>query len=277
MNKILLSIFLSIFSIITYGQKISGKVFDENNNPISNVRIGIENEEIGCFSDKDGFFEFEVTNTDENKNLKVFESGYEIFQKSISNFINSDHNIILKERIINIEPIAINPKKYKLKNFGTSNAKTEYASYDSENKKKFFREYAIKIENKKNFKVKNINLNIVYFKSEKPATLIFDIQNSKNGFPDDSQSLANETLKLIITANDIKNNKVSLDVSKQNIWTDKDFFVTVRVSEDFTGKIYLGGNIFAFSKDTYYRNYFGEWKKYSGSEPSINVDVLVEK
>lgn len=82
---------------------------------------------------------------------------------------------------------------------------------------------------------------------------------------------------MTVTENDLKDKKVSLDISDKNIWTDKDFFVLVRIAEDFKGRLSLGGNIFAFSKDTYYRNYFGEWKKYSMGEPSINVDVLVEK
>ena len=51
----------------------------------------------------------------------------------------------------------------------------------------------------------------------------------------------------------------------------------MRVDESLNGKLYFGGNIFAFSKDTYYRTYFGEWKKFSTGEPSINVDVQIEK
>jgi hypothetical protein len=70
---------------------------------------------------------------------------------------------------------------------------------------------------------------------------------------------------------------LSIDVSDQNIWTNKDFFVLVRIADDFKGKLSFAGNVFAFSKDTYYRNYFGAWKKYSGGEPSINVDVMIEK
>ena len=125
--------------------------------------------------------------------------------------------------------------------------------------------------------IKDINVNIVSSNVVKTATLYFDIQNSKNGLPDDSQSLSNEKLQLTFSPKDIINKKVTLNVSDKNIWTDKDFFVTVRVNEDFKGVLQLGGNIFALFKDTYYRNYFGEWTKYSGGEPSINVDVLVEK
>ena len=65
-------------------------------------------------------------------------------------------------------------------------------------KDRLFNEYAIKVENKKHLKVKTINVNIVTFEVKGSATLIFDIQNASNGFPDDKKSLTNETLKLTI-------------------------------------------------------------------------------
>ena len=120
-------------------------------------------------------------------------------------------------------------------------------------------------------------MNIVNDSFIDSATLIFDVQGSKNDFPDDTKSLTSETLKFTFTKNDIVNKKISLDVSDQNIWTNEDFFVLVRVEDNLKGKLYFGGNIFAFSKNTYYRNYYGEWKKYSAGEPSINVDVQIEK
>ena len=100
----------------------------------------------------------DITNVNQNENLKVYESGYQLYETKISNFLKSNKHISLKERIIDIEPVVINPKKYKLKNYGTSNSKSAYASYDSENKGKFFREYAIKVENTKRLKIKNITL-----------------------------------------------------------------------------------------------------------------------
>lgn len=273
------NIFLVIilFFFQSQAQKISGKIVDKENEPIKNARVGIESEEIGDISDENGNFQIDFSNIEKNKNLKVVVSEFQPFEIKISDFINSAHQIILKEKVINIEPVIINPKKYILRNFGTSNSKTNYCGYDSEKKDKIFNEYAIKISNKRHLKIKNINVNIVNFKLNKPAVLIFDIQNAKNGFPDDSQSLANETLKLELTEDDIRNNKVSLNVEDKNIWTNQDFFVLVRVDENLDGRLYFGGNIFAFSKNTYYRNYFGDWKKFSVGEPSVNVDVLIQK
>ncbi|AZB22712.1 hypothetical protein EG338_11940 [Kaistella haifensis] len=276
MKKILILLTLSIFTI-NFSQLISGKIINEAEKPIQSARVGIENTEIGDLTDENGNFQIDFSNIDKNANLKVYVSEFIPYEIKVNDFIKSNREIILRERAINIKLVSINPKKYKYKNFGTSNAKTNYCGYDSEKKDRLFNEYAIKVENKKHLKVKTINVNIVTFEVKGSATLIFDIQNASNGFPDDKKSLTNETLKLTINKNDIKNNKVSLDISDKNIWTNEDFFVLVRVEESLNGKLYFGGNIFAFSKNTYYRNYFGEWKKYSTGEPSINVDVQIEK
>ena len=71
-------------------------------------------------------------------------------------------------------------------------------------KDRLFNEYAIKVENKKHLKIKSINLSIVNFDVKDSATLIFDIQNASNGFPDDKKSLTNETLKLTINEDNLK-------------------------------------------------------------------------
>lgn len=273
--------FALLFILITItfqAQKISGKILDENSNPVSEVRIGIENEEIGDVTDSNGNYTIDLTNIDQTKNIKVIGPEYDSFKVTISDFIKSQNHIInLRKKVIHLDAVIINPKKYVLKNFGTSNSKRAYSEHNSNDPNDIFMERAIRIKNKKKLKIKNININIVDYKFEKTATFIFDIQGEKNGFPDDAQSLVNEPLKLTITENDLKDKQISLDISDKNIWTDKDFFVMVRIADDFKGKLNFGGNIFAFSKDTYYRNYFGEWKKFSMAEPSINVDVLIEK
>lgn len=276
MKKFIIILSLLV-SILSFSQIIVGKITDQNNNPISNGRIGIDNTELGDLTDDSGSFHFDFTNIDKDATIKVFVSEFQPFNISVSDYLNSDHKISLTEKVINIESVQINPKKYKLKNFGTTNLKTNYCGYDSEKKDRLFREYAIKVENKKHLKITKININILDSSFEGSATLIFDIQNSQNGFPDDTKSLTAETLKSTFTKNDIVNSTISLDVSDKNIWTNENFFVLVRVEESLKGRLYFGGNIFAFSKNTYYRNYYSDWKKYSIGEPSINVDVMMEK
>lgn len=278
MKKIRFAVLLTLITINFQAQIISGKILDENNNPISEARIGIENKAIGGVTDSNGNYSINITNIDKTETFKVIINEYEPFKISVGDLLQSqNYTIKLKKKMITLETVIINPKKYVSKNFGTSNTKQAYCGVDSNDPYDVFIEHAIKIKNKKKLKIKNININLADFKFEKTATFIFDIQNEKNGFPDDTQSLVTETLKLTVTENDIKNKKLSIDVSNQNIWTNKDFFVLVRIADDFKGKLSFAGNVFAFSKDTYYRNYLGEWKKYSGGEPSINVDVMIEK
>ncbi|SHL79232.1 hypothetical protein SAMN05444360_104202 [Chryseobacterium carnipullorum] len=258
------------------GQRISGTIFSEKHLPVADARIGIENEDIGNITDKEGKYLIDITGLDKNRILKVDVNGYESFQMKVADFeALHQYDISLNKKLIEIQNVNIIPKKYVSKNFGTTNSKRGYCGYDSEDLKKIFREYAIKIKNSRKVKLKKINLNLSFFAIEKPVTLIFDIQQSAGDFP--GESVVNETLKLTIAKEDIRDNTISLDVNDKSIWLNGDFFVSVRASEDFKGKLFLGGNIFAFSKNTYYRNYFGEWKKFSAGEPSINVDVLVEK
>lgn len=268
---------LSLLTVVNLSaQKISGTVLTESSQPIMDARIGIENDDTGSRTDSKGKYIIDISGLDKNKIVKVNVNGYEPFQMKISDFeALSTYDILLKEKTLTIESVNIVPKKYVQKNFGTDNSKRSYCGYNSEDQVKILREYAIKIKNKRRLKVRKINLDLAYFAIEQPVSLIFDIQNSAGDFP--GESIVNETLKLVITKEDIQNNRISFDLNDKNIWLNEDFFVSVRTSEDFKGKLFLGGNIFAFSKNTYYRNYYGEWNKYSVGEPSINVDVLVEK
>ena len=276
MKKLLI---LSMFLInyIAFGQLIYGTLADKKNVSITGARIGIENTEIGDLTDSNGNFQIDFTSIDKNANIIVKVNEFEPYKIKVLDFINSNHKIILNEKVVDIEPVIIGKKKYKYKNFGTSNKNRTYCGFDSERKEKINNEYAIRIKNDNNLKIKKINVDISYFDFENTTTLIFDIQQSKDDFPDDTKSLVDETLKVSFTKDDIINNEISLDVSDKNIWTNEDFFVTVRIDDNFKGRIYFGGNIFAFSKNTYYRNFYGNWKKFSVGEPAINVDVQIEK
>ncbi|MDV3778716.1 hypothetical protein CMU25_18510 [Elizabethkingia anophelis] len=75
-------------------------------------------------------------------------------------------------------------------------------------------------------------------------------------------------------SNDIKNKTISIDVSKYSIWINSDFYVSKRVADDFKGKLQLGGNVYAFTKDSYYRYFYDNWDKYSMGD-AINVDKQI--
>ena len=144
MKKIKFTLLFILITITFQAQKISGKILDENSNPISDVRIGIENEEIGDVTNSEGNYTIDLTNIDENKNVKVLGSEYDLFIIKISDFIKSKkYNIIVKKKIIQLETVVINSKKYVQKNFGTTNSTKPYGTFDSNDPNDINREIAI--------------------------------------------------------------------------------------------------------------------------------------
>lgn len=276
--KGLIVFLLFMNSVSIYSQTINGTVKNEDKNNIASVIIGVEGVSIGDITDKNGNFNINLTDVDENKNLIAYLGGYEPYRVKISDFLNQkEHDIILKEKTINIEPVVINSNYLVEKNIGVnSKSKSNYCGFNSKSNKPLLKEFAIRFKNRKRIKLKNININLSQYKIDKPMTLVFDVYNSKDNMPDKSL-LGKSISKEIKDNSEIKNNIISLNISDENIWVEDDFFVSVRVANDFEGYLYLSGNVVTISQKTYYRYYYGVWGKYTGGAPSINLDVLIKK
>ena len=112
-----------IFTILLYGilnaQTINGKIISkENNEPIPFARIGIENENFGAIADEKGNYSIDLTNVDQNKNITVQVGGFENFSQSVQNFISGNHIISLNEKVVDIQEVKLNPKRYSEKKLG---------------------------------------------------------------------------------------------------------------------------------------------------------------
>ena len=166
----------------------------------------------------------------------------------------------------------MNKQKYIHKNWGNNNSTRGYSEFNSKQKLK---ETAVKFDNKNKIKIKKIKIGVTKLEITKPMTIIFDIYDSKDGFP--NQSLSPRVLALTISNEEIKDGNLSLDISKDNIWINDDFFVSMRLGNDFDGSLSLGGNIYACSKDTYYRQFYGSWNKFSAGVPAINIEIIIAK
>ena len=269
-----------IFTILFYGiltaQTINGKIISkENNEPIPFARIGIENENFGAIADENGNYSIDLTNIDRNKNLTVQIGGFINFSQSIQNFIDGNHTISLNEKVVEIQEVVLNPKKYYEKNWGT-NAKTKKVQFGfnpARSKEDKSKEFGVDFNNNKNIKLQKINLNIVDLKTDKPLLINFNIYSKKDGLPD--ISLLNENLTIELTKDKIKDGTFSFDVSDKNVWINKqDFFVTMQVMNGFDGWIYLSGAMF---KNVYYRNFYGPWLKKTIAQPALNIDLKIEK
>lgn len=270
------TIFFFIFGIIN-SQIINGKIISkENNEPIPFAKIGINNENIGSSADENGNFSIDLTNISRDNFIIIEYVGYQTFKNKVDNFINSKNHIItLQENIFNIQEVVINPKKYVNKNWGT-NAKSKkilLGFNPARSKEDKSKEFGVLFSNSKKIKIDKINLNIIDIKTDVPILLNFNVYSKDEKFP--GQSLADETLSVVLTKDKIINETFTFDVSDKNIWIDKqDFFVTVQVMNAFDGWMYLSG---ALLKSVYYRKFYGPWTKLTAAGPAINIDVKIEK
>lgn len=274
--KQIFGILTVFFSIFFSAQTISGKIISqENEKPIPFARIGIEYENFGAIADENGNYSIDLTNIERSKNLTVQVAGFINFSKSIQSFINGNHTIYLNEKIVEIQEVILSPKRYIEKNWGT-NAKTKKIQFGfkpARTKEDRSKEIGVEFKNNKKIKIQKINLNISELKTDKPLLLSFNIYSKKNGFP--AESLLSENLSIELTEGSIKNGVFSYDLSKENVWINKeDFFVTFQVMNGFNGWLYLSG---ALMKTFIYRNYYGPWERLTIAQPSINIDVKIEK
>lgn len=101
------------FSIKGYTRNVQGA-------PIPYASIGIENNNVGCISDKEGYFQLHIPDSLKNNQLTLSHLSYKKCLKEIHELITGKDNlIILEDSIIDIPEIQIIPKKGKwLKNKG---------------------------------------------------------------------------------------------------------------------------------------------------------------
>lgn len=101
------------FSIKGYTRNVQGA-------PIPYASIGIENNNVGCISDKEGYFQLHIPDSLKNTQLTFTHLSYKKCLKEIHELITGKDNlIILEDSIIDIPEIQIIPQKGKwLKNKG---------------------------------------------------------------------------------------------------------------------------------------------------------------
>ena len=269
-------LFIIFLSAIIQAQTISGTIVSkEDQQLIPYAKIGVENEATGTFSDDKGAFSIDLSSSDSQNNVVIAVPGYETFTEKVERFKQQNpKQILLQEKTKLIETVAINPKKLIDKNWGV-NTKTKSVTYNVNpefNKESFLGETALEFSTKKRAKIKNINLNIADFNSEKPVILRYTIYNDEKNRP--GKSLLEEEITIELTKDQIKDGVFTLDVNDQNIWVQGKFYVGIQFVKEFEGNIRISAALF---KTGYLRQFYGKWEKVSIAAPAINIDVKVEK
>lgn len=269
-------LFIIFLSAIIQAQTISGTIVSkEDQQLIPYAKIGVENEATGTFSDDNGAFSIDLSSSDSQNNVVIAVPGYETFTEKVQKFKQQNpKQILLQEKTKLIETVAINPKKLIDKNWGV-NTKTKSVTYNVNpefNKENFLGETALEFNTKKRAKIKNINLNIAEFNSEKPVILRYTIYNDEKNRP--GKSLLEEEITIELTQDKIRDGVFTLDVNDQNIWVQGKFYVGIQFVKEFEGNIGISAALF---RTGYMRQFYEKWDKVSIAAPAINIDVKVEK
>lgn len=274
--KNFIALFLLLSGIYGYAQVISGTVFSsEENKPIPYVKIGVEKETSGTISDENGQFSIDLSQADKTHKIRIEVAGFENYTTSVLDFIkNNDQKIFLKEKVKNIQEVKLTPKKFVDKNWGV-NTKTKHVLYSVNPKLRredFLGETALEFNASKRSKIKNINLNVASYQSDRPVVMRYVIYSEKNGFPD--QNILNEEITVKLTEDMIKSGTFVLDVNDRNIWVQGKFFIGIQFLKEFEGKVTISAALF---RTGFIRKFFGNWEKMTLAAPAINIDVKVDK
>ena len=270
---ILLLIFLSSS---LFSQTINGKIIsNESQEPWSYVIIGVESENVGAITDKEGNFSLNFDKINPEKVVKVEVAGFQIYKSSVKDFIKSNpQTIVLKEKVKQIAEVKIKPKKLVDKNWGV-NTKTKSVLFvvnPRRNPDQYIRETALEFETKKNSKIQKIHLNVASFDAKEPVFLRYSIYNEKDGMP--NELIIDKEIAAELTKDKIVDGTFTIDVSDENIWVKNKFFVGIQFMNDFAGGVYISAALF---RPGFTRSFYNGWEKISIAAPAINIDVKVDK
>ncbi|MHC6198604.1 hypothetical protein ATE49_01805 [Elizabethkingia miricola] len=255
-------------------QTITGTVYSKGSQEIvPYAKIGIVNENYGVQADEKGQYTLKLDNINKDKQLMILVGGYETFKTSVADFIRDNpHPIYLEPKVTNIKEVTITPD-YKEKNMGVnSKSKSMMFTPNMEKGNNVIEETAVGFKANKKLKIMKINMNFARFDSTVPIKVRYTIYNEKDGKPD--QLILNKEIIETITKNQIIDQTYSLDVSKDNIWLQGNFYVGIQFIGQSDAKVALSGALF---HSGFYRSFYGAWEKIGIAAPAINIDVKIKK
>lgn len=273
MSKIkLLSLFFLLNCNFLSGQTSESYVLNENTkNPIEFVNIGIIKKNVGTVSDVNGKYDLLIDTTFDEDTLLFSRVGYIPFLIKISDFKKrEDKNIFLKEKIIEIAEVVVNPKNFKEEILGVSSQNKKINAGFKDNQLGY--ELGILMKAKKTAFIKSVNINIAKcsYDSIFYRLNIYEIRG-KNDF----ENILKKPIYINLSKEQIKD-VIQIDLQSQNIVAQGNFLVTLEIVKKLMGK----GELYLCAKllnKTYYRaTSQGDWKTVAAGV-SISVVADIEK
>ncbi len=255
------------FQATSQNIKMKGIMLDAiTNAPIEFVNIGILNKNKGTITNINGVFTLMLLEKFQKDSLTISHINYHTIKTPIKN--DNNLTIFLKPKTNKLEEVVISNKKKKYR-------KTGVKSYNpllwlgAISKDNDIIENAQRIHiPDKTVKVKYVNMYLRRgFKSDSSFIRINFYKNVDNA-PGDKIIFEN-----IIQKKQIKPGWIKVDLTKNNIYIEEDFFIGVEFIPDFNKQleVYLGC-ILTKGKGYIRRHSQGKWDKLQGAS-TINVEI----
>lgn len=268
-NLIYTLVFFQILSIHAFSQeiKMNGIIVDSDTKiPVEFVNIGIVNENKGTISNLNGDFKLNVSIKYINDSLTISHINYFTKKISIENFENK--TIFLQPRTNELSEVVVTNNKIKKRKIGVKSYNPLlWLGVISETKD------MVEIAQRINISEKNVHIKYINFylrKGFKSDSVFIRINFYRNvdNTPDEKIVLDNILQKKLIEPGWIQ-----IDLTRNNIFLEEDFFVSVEFIPDFKNplEVYLGA-ILTKGKGFSRKNSQGKWNKLQGAS-TINAEI----
>lgn len=205
------------------------------------VNIGIIGKNIGTVSTLSGEFSLATPQANDSDTVRISMLGYKPRMYKVPDFrklLSANRDIFLEPVSIQLQDVAIKPKKLKEKILGNNTESQSTTAGFSSNK--LGNEIGIIIKIKKSPSYIRTFTASVASHYDKPIKMRLNFYSVKNGLPD--KILLNQN---IIFDAKIINQKISINLDPYNIIVDDDFFVSLEWIENSPGHgIHFSSSLF---------------------------------
>lgn len=232
MKRKLFLILVLLGQLTSNAQNISGRLIDENHNPLPYVNIGVVGLNRGTISSANGTYHIDISGIDNERILRFSSVGFESIEFKVGELKTKQTevlNITFKEKIFNIQEVVVKP----------NNDKPIYIGGKKAGKMAWIWSEAINgAEIGTLFKnAKPIFLDKFYFHVRKNYcdSILYRIRiyDGENEYP--SKIINTKDIRFVSKT---KKGWDSVDLSGYNITIDSDFIITLETLESWTSGKY---------------------------------------
>jgi Family of unknown function (DUF5686)/CarboxypepD_reg-like domain len=234
----LLTIFLFFGIVSLFSQtKVSGHVFDENNNPVSFANVVFKGSSIGTITNENGRFYLESDET--WKTLIVSFVGYETIEFNLEKKINYDLKLTIKETAAQLGEIVIIAGKQPKKNNPAIDILRKVWEHKRKNGLKQFKQYEYDKYEKVEFDLNTIDNSLIKSKLFRGMEFVFEqVDTSRVTGKTYLPMFINEAVTRVYGDNTLNKEKAVLKGNKNSGFNDNQVII------DFIDDLYSDYNVY---------------------------------